>query len=75
MMQHIMAPMIVEIFKHCFFEKFSSKKRNKKGRFLFSIVADEVSGCSSKEQVPLVLRCVDESGEIIERFMNFIYFD
>ena len=23
----------------------------------------------------LVLRCVDESGEMTERFMNFIYFD
>ena len=45
-----MAPMIVQIFKHCFFEKFS---HNKRGNNIFSILADEVSDCSFKEQMPL----------------------
>ena len=49
-------------------------KEVKKSKF-FSIVADEVSDCSSKEQMPLVLRYVSERGEIIERFIKFIHCD
>ena len=41
----------------------------------FSIMADEVSDCSNKEQMPLVLRYVDEKGEICERFIKFIHCD
>ena len=41
----------------------------------FSILADEVTDCSTKEQMPLVLRYVDRNREIQERFVKFIHCD
>ena len=38
----------------------------------FSILADEVTDCSTKQLMPLVLRYVDKNGEINERFMKYI---
>ena len=39
----------------------------------FSILADEVTDCSNKEQMPLVVRYVDGHERIQERFLKFIY--
>ena len=41
----------------------------------FSILADEVTDCSNKEQMPLVIRYVDKSGCIKERFLKYILCD
>ena len=38
----------------------------------FSVCADEAADVSSKEQLPLVLRFVDEAGAIREEFIEFI---
>ena len=40
-----------------------------------SILADEVTDCSTKEQMPLVVRYVDRNREIQERFVTFIHCD
>ena len=49
-------------------------KEIKVSRF-FSILADEVTDCSNKEQMPLVIRYVDGNGDIQERFLRFIECD
>ena len=36
----------------------------------FSVSADEAVDCSNKEQLPLVLRYVDEADKIQERFVD-----
>ena len=41
----------------------------------YSILADEVRDCSNKEQMPLIIRFVDQKGEIQERFIKFIHCD
>ena len=41
----------------------------------FSILADEVTDCSTKEQMPLVLRYVDSENKINKRFIKFIHCD
>ena len=41
----------------------------------FSVSADEAVDCSNKEQLPLVLRYVDEANKIQERFVDFILCD
>ena len=41
----------------------------------FSILADEVTDCSNKEQMPLVIHYVDKSGCIKERFLKYILCD
>ena len=41
----------------------------------FSICADEAADCSNKEQLPLILRFVDESNTIREEFIDFILCD
>ena len=41
----------------------------------FSVSADEAADCSNKEQLPFVLRYVDEDNEIQERFVDFILCD
>ena len=41
----------------------------------YSILVDEVTDCSNKEQMPLVLRYVDPQGQIQERFIKFIHCD
>ena len=35
----------------------------------------EVKDCSSREQMPVILRYVDRGGEIHERFIKFIHCD
>ena len=42
---------------------------------VFSISAGEATDCSTKEQMPLVLRYVDRNWEIQERFVTFIHCD
>ena len=37
----------------------------------FSILADETTDCSNEEQLSLVIRLVDNSGEIREDFLGF----
>ena len=44
----------------------------KKSKFFF-IIAVEVTDCSNKEQMPLVIRFVDGSNIIQERFIKFIH--
>ena len=44
----------------------------KKAKF-FSVLADEVADVSNKEQMPLVIRYVDQDGSITEDFLEFIY--
>ena len=39
----------------------------------FSILADEASGCSNKEQMSLVIRFVDSSSNIREDFVRFVH--
>lgn len=39
----------------------------------FSIIADEASDCSNKEQMSLVLRFIDQSCEVREEFMGFLH--
>ena len=41
----------------------------------FSILADEVSVCSNKEQLPLVIRYAHRENNIHERFLKFIHCD
>ena len=41
----------------------------------FSVSADEASDCSNKEQLPLVLRYVDDSHIIQEKFVEFVLCD
>ena len=41
----------------------------------FSVCADEAADISNKEQLPLVLRFVDESGTIREEFIEFVLCD
>ena len=42
---------------------------------LFSILADEVTDCPTKEQMSLVLCYVDRKREIQEKFVTFIHCD
>ena len=49
-------------------------KEMKENRF-FSILADEASDCSNQEQLSLVIRFVDGSGEIGEEFLDFLHYD
>ena len=60
----------------CCAEEVTNKiiKEVKASKF-YSILADEVTDCSNKEQMPLVLRYVDKEGEIQERFIKFIHCD
>ena len=46
-------------------------KEIKENRF-FSILVDEASGCSNQEQLSLVIRFVDGSGEMREDFLCFL---
>ena len=41
----------------------------------FSIFADEVSVCSNKEQMPLMIRYSGRENNIQERFLKFIHCD
>jgi hypothetical protein len=41
----------------------------------FSVSADEAADCANKEQLPLVIRYVDEANCIQERFVDFILCD
>ena len=41
----------------------------------YSILVDEVTDCSNREQMPLVLRYVNPQGHIQERFMKVIHCD
>ena len=41
----------------------------------FSILADEVSDVSAKEQMPIVLRFIDSEANIREEFVKFVYLD
>ena len=49
-------------------------KEIKESRF-FSVLADEPSDCSNQEQLSLVIRFVDGSGEIREEFLGFLHCD
>ncbi len=40
---------------------------------IYSILVDEVTDCANKEQMPLVLRYIDQHCEIQERFIKFIH--
>ena len=42
---------------------------------LFSILADEASDCSNQEQLSLVIRFVDGTGEMREGFLGFLHTD
>ena len=42
------------------------------GSGVFSIIADESSDCSNKDQMPLIIRYVNESHEIKELFVTFM---
>ena len=44
-------------------------KRNK----FFSVIADEASDCSNKEQLSLVLRFVDDNCDVREDFVDFLH--
>ena len=46
-----------------------------KGNRFFSVLADEASDCSNQEQLSLVIRFVDGSGEIREEFLGFLHCD
>ena len=46
-----------------------------KNRQFFSILADEASDISNKEQLSLVLRFVDENNEIREEIICFLHCD
>ena len=41
----------------------------------FSICADEAADCSNKEQMPLVVRFVDQEDNIREEFIDFVLCD
>ena len=47
-------------------------KEIKENRF-FSVLVDEASDCSNQEQLSLVIRFVDGSGEIREEFLGFLH--
>ena len=49
-------------------------KEIKESRF-FSVLADGASDCSNQEQLSLVIRSVDGSGEIREEFLGFLHCD
>ena len=49
-------------------------KEIKESRF-FSVLADEASDCSNQDQLSLVIRFVDGSGEIREEFLGFLHCD
>ena len=44
-------------------------------QIFFSVLDDEASDCSSQEQLSLVIRFVNASGEIIEEFWGFLHCD
>ena len=48
-------------------------KEVKKARY-FSVCADEAADSANKEQLPLVIRFVDESCTIREEFFEFIFY-
>ena len=41
----------------------------------FSVFTEEAADCSNKEQLPLLLRYVDEANEIKKRYLDFILCD
>lgn len=45
------------------------------GSAIFSVIADESRDCSNQEQMPLIIRFVDEHREIQELFISFIKCD
>ena len=45
------------------------------GSGIFSVIADEARDCSNQEQMPLIIRYVDEHREIQEMFIAFIKCD
>ena len=52
----------------------TSKIINKVGESKFySFLADEVTDCSNKEQMPFVLHYADKKGDIQDRFVKFIH--
>ena len=42
---------------------------------VYSVLADEATDCSNKEQIPIVLRHVDANKEINEHFVKFVECD
>ena len=57
----------------CLVNEFSLDIQNCCGHF--SILADEVSVCSNKEQLPLVIRYEHRDNNIQERLLKFIHCD
>ena len=41
----------------------------------YSILADEASDCSKKEQLALVIRYIDRQNDVTERFLGFVHCD
>lgn len=59
----------------CIIGKWFQKKilaEVKAGSKVFSILADEGRDCSNKEQMPLIVRYVDEHSRIQESFLCFV---
>ena len=57
----------------CLVNEFNQDIQNCCGHF--SILADEVSVCSNKEQLPLVIRYSDRENDIQDRFLKFMHCD
>ncbi|XP_021984996.2 uncharacterized protein LOC110880864 [Helianthus annuus] len=61
-----------EIVNACAMEVRKIIVNEVKGRF-FSLLIDESRDCSIKEQMAVVLRYVDDGGEVIERFIRVMH--
>ena len=44
----------------------------KRAKF-FPLITDEATDCSNKDQLAIVLRFVDESGQVREEFIEFVH--
>ena len=61
---------IIDVYKDCITESIVTDiKKNK----FFSVLADEATDISNKQLMSLVLRYLDESDEVKEKFVSFIH--
>lgn len=66
---------MLEIILDSIHEEIKKEARSQKGKFIYSVSADEVTDVSTKEQLGVVVRTVSESGDVQERLLEYIAVD
>ena len=61
---------IIDVYKDCITESIVIDIKKTK---FFSVLADEATDVSNMQQMSLVLRYLDESDEVKEKFVSFIH--